>query len=69
MDKLRHHNLTLEDDVHNIIHRQLEVNPLEEVELIDPQSILDEIWGCLFLRVSNLSPWQSLMDTMIPMST
>lgn len=35
-EELRRHNQTLEDDVHNIGQRQLEFNPSEEIELLDP---------------------------------
>lgn len=36
MDELRHHNQTLEDDVHNIGQHQKDSNPQEDMELFDP---------------------------------
>lgn len=36
MDELCRHNQTLKDDIHNIIERQHESNPLEDMELLDP---------------------------------
>lgn len=45
MDELRHHNQTLEDDVHNIRQRQQKPNPPKEMELLDPQSLSNDIWG------------------------
>lgn len=43
IDELQCHNQMLEDNIHNIRHRQQEVNPSEEVELLYPKYLLDEI--------------------------
>ena len=45
MDELRRHNRTLEENIMNIRQHQHEVNTREEVELLDPQPLLDEIWA------------------------
>lgn len=44
MAELRRQNQILEDNVLNIQQRQQETGILEEMEVVDPLSLLDEIW-------------------------
>lgn len=40
MDELRRYNLTLEGDVHKTRQHQQDSNPLEDMELFDPEPLL-----------------------------
>lgn len=45
MGEVHRQNYTLKDNVNNIRQNQGESNPLEKIEVLDPKSLLYEIWG------------------------
>lgn len=47
MDDLHIHNQTLEDNILHIQHRQHDTNMMGELEVLDPQPLLYEIWEVL----------------------
>lgn len=47
MDDLCIHNQTLENKILHIHHRQHDINMVRELEVLDPQPLLYEIWEVL----------------------
>lgn len=53
---LHRQNQTLEDNTINIQQRHQEATPTEDMEMLDPQTLSNEIWEHLSIKVPRLTP-------------